>query len=75
MFRHLLESIILPSGIRIERFIFMIFDNLDERNVTVRSISHFDNFTKWKILVVNTSVSVLAWAYFIVVVVSEVAET
>jgi hypothetical protein len=31
----------------------MFFDHLDERNAVVKSISHFDNFIKWTILVVN----------------------
>jgi hypothetical protein len=32
---------------------YMFFDHRDERNVMVKSISYFDNFTKWTILVVN----------------------
>ena len=31
----------------------MFFDRLDERNAMVKSVSHFDNFTKWTFLVVN----------------------
>jgi len=36
----------------------MIFDRLDERNGMVKSVPHFDNFTKWTILVINTYISV-----------------
>ena len=32
----------------------MVFDHLDKSNTMVRSISYFDNFTKWIILVVNS---------------------
>jgi hypothetical protein len=32
---------------------YMFFDHLDERNAMVKSVSHFDNFPKWTILVVN----------------------
>ena len=31
----------------------MFFDHLNERNAMVKSVQHFDNFTKWTILVVN----------------------
>ena len=31
----------------------MFFDRLDEMNVMMKSVSHFDNFTKWTFLVVN----------------------
>jgi hypothetical protein len=34
---------------------YMFFDHIDERNVMVKSISHFDNFSKWTIVVVNNS--------------------
>jgi hypothetical protein len=33
----------------------MFFDHLDERNAMMKSVTHFDNFTKWTFLVVNTS--------------------
>jgi hypothetical protein len=33
--------------------LYMFFDHLDERNVMVKSVTHFDNFTKWTLLVVN----------------------
>jgi len=33
---------------------YMFFDCLDKRNAMVKSIPHFDNFTKWTILVGNT---------------------
>ena len=32
----------------------MFFDRLDEMNAMVKSVSHFDNFTKYTFLVVNT---------------------
>jgi hypothetical protein len=32
------------------------FEHLDERNAMVKSILYFDNFIKWKILVVNRSI-------------------
>jgi hypothetical protein len=31
----------------------MFFDHLDERNAMVQSVPHFDNFTKWTILVIS----------------------
>ena len=31
----------------------MFFDRVDERNAMAKSVSHFDNFTKWTILVAN----------------------
>jgi hypothetical protein len=34
---------------------YMLFDHLDKRNAMVKSVSHFDNFSKWAILVVNNS--------------------
>jgi hypothetical protein len=34
----------------------MFFDHLDERNIMVKSVTQFDNFTKWIFLVVNKSV-------------------
>jgi hypothetical protein len=36
-------------------FHICFFDDIDERNAMVMSISHFDNFIKWIILVVNRS--------------------
>jgi hypothetical protein len=32
----------------------MFFDRLDERNAVVKSVPHFDNFTKWTFFSVNT---------------------
>ena len=32
---------------------YMFFDHVDERKAMVKSVSHFDNFTKRTILVVN----------------------
>jgi len=34
----------------------MVFDCLDERNAMVKSVLHFDNFTKWTFLVVNRGI-------------------
>ena len=33
----------------------MFLDRLDERNAMVKSVSHFDNFTKWTFFIVNKS--------------------
>jgi hypothetical protein len=37
----------------------MFFDHLDERNIIVKSVTHFDNFIKWTFLVVNTRLTSL----------------
>jgi hypothetical protein len=35
----------------------MFFDHLDKKNTMVKSVTHFDNFTKWIFFVVNTKLS------------------
>jgi hypothetical protein len=49
---HLSRGITLHPDSELD-VLYMFFDRLNERNVMVKSILYFDNFTKWIILVVN----------------------
>jgi hypothetical protein len=44
---------ITPFGLQIRHFSYVFIDHRNERNEIVKFVPHFDNFTKWTILVVN----------------------